>query len=56
MFLVNVNDIMEWVSSYISLFADDAMLLKMIKKKSQELHRAAELYKQDIRVKQKLWN
>ena len=31
MFLVYVNDIIERVSNYISLFADDAKLIKKIK-------------------------
>ena len=30
MFLIYVNDMTEWVSSYISLFADDAKLLRKI--------------------------
>ena len=44
MFLTYVND-MTWVSSYISLFADDAKLLR--DKKLQRLRGAIEWHKQD---------
>ena len=40
MFLIHVNDMIEGVSSYISLFADDAKLLRKIRnhKDCEELH------------------
>ncbi len=33
MFMVYINDIVEEVNSYINLFADDAKLLRRIKRK-----------------------
>ena len=47
MFLININDMIEGVSSYISLFVDDAKLLRK-KKNPQGLRGAATRYKQDV--------
>ena len=47
MFLVYVNDMTERISTYLSLFADDAKLLMEIKK-PEGLWGATEWHKQDI--------
>ncbi len=31
MFVVYINDMIEWINSYMSLFADDAKLLRRVK-------------------------
>ena len=48
MFFIYVNDLPEGLSSYISLFADDAKLLRKIK--SRRLQKTTRRSKQDPRV------
>ena len=54
MFIVYVNDITKWVSSYISLFTDDAKLLK--KKRSHKDWGVTERHEQDIWVEHAMDN
>ena len=55
MFLIYVNDMKEVVSSYISLFADDAKLLKK-RLETTRMWGAIESHKQDIWIESDVGN